>query len=152
MRCSPECCAILAAAVIGSFSWDNITEPYWLASALWYSSLVLSILGVMISAQQVSILELLGVRRNHRGDPLLTVSDVRRYLPLMLTEVHPHQSALGSAVQMTDGARPAIAIVYLAVFGVAGAVFEFCSFWGYHYVDLGHWSDETLEADAASPL
>ncbi|KAL8746583.1 MAG: hypothetical protein Q9190_001427 [Brigantiaea leucoxantha] len=199
-------CAIIAAAVIGSFSWEAVRESYWLASAFWYCSLGLAILGVMIAAQQVTILEILGVRRTQKGDPMLTTADVRRYLPLMLTQVHPTQDGPRSSVDINMGPqrevqigewRPRwkmvftwqvpvmfmsysaclfiagltiyictpllrgeewspssnIAVVYLAVVGIAGAIFEFCSFWGYHYVDLGHWPEDEYEAEGnTSPI
>ena len=187
----------------------------------------------MIAAQQVTILEILGVRRTQKGDPMLTTADVRRYLPLMLTQVHPTQDGPRSSVDINMGPqrevqigewrprwkmvftwqvpvmfmsysaclfiagltiyictpllrgeewspssnvslqdvsytsrcfffiwsggpkliRGKIAVVYLAVVGIAGAIFEFCSFWGYHYVDLGHWPEDEYEAEGnTSPI
>ena len=84
-------CAILAAAVIGSFSWNTVAAAYWLASALWHCSLVLSILGILLSAQQAAVLNLLGELPTEGGLPLASVN-VRRYLVLMLCEVGQHES------------------------------------------------------------
>lgn len=78
--------AIVAAAVIGSFSWNAVSDSYWLASAFWYCSLVLSILALLTSAQQLSVLEVLDVRQN-AGKPTPSKLAIRRYLPLMLTEL-----------------------------------------------------------------
>lgn len=79
-------CAILAAAVIGSFSWNSVSDAYWLAPALWHCSLVLSILGILLSAQQVAVLNLMGELPTRSTLPLAT-ADVRRYLVLMLSEI-----------------------------------------------------------------
>lgn len=78
--------AILAAAVIGSFSWTAIPDAYWLAQAFWYCSLVLSILGIILSAQQIAVLDLLATRHGE-GKHSYSKAVVRSYLPLMLTEV-----------------------------------------------------------------
>ena len=79
-------CAIIAAAVIGSFSWANVPDPYWLASALWFCSLAFSILGILLSAQQLGVLDLLGVPPKRAG-ARSAKQRIRRFLPLMLTEV-----------------------------------------------------------------
>lgn len=73
--------------MIGSFSWNAILTAYWLTSAFWYSSLILSILGIILSAQQVAVLQLLGQPLSRGNDTLNSKADVRRYLPLMLTQV-----------------------------------------------------------------
>ncbi|KAK6540579.1 hypothetical protein TWF694_009369 [Orbilia ellipsospora] len=52
--------AIIAAAVIASFSWPNIGTDYWLCPALWYSSLVLAGFALLVSSQQVAIIESFG--------------------------------------------------------------------------------------------
>lgn len=82
-------CAILAAAVIGSFSWTAAFDAYWLAPSLWYSSLVLSILGLLLSTQQISVLYLLDTE-DAPSEPGSNKMDIGRYLPLMLTEVRQH--------------------------------------------------------------
>ncbi|KAF2866965.1 hypothetical protein BDV95DRAFT_648059, partial [Massariosphaeria phaeospora] len=46
--------------VIGAFSWTTIEEAHWLTHGLWHSSLVLSILGILLSASQVTVLHILG--------------------------------------------------------------------------------------------
>ena len=88
---TPIKCAILAGAVIGSFSWNPLMEAYWLTPAFWYSSLILSILGVIQSAQQLAVLQLLGppssssIKTDHKD--LSERDNIRRYLPIMLSEV-----------------------------------------------------------------
>lgn len=91
--------AILAAATIGSFSWSAVNDAYWLASAFWYSSLIFAFLGLLLAAQQMAVLQLLGKPpvQAHRG-AYSVKEDVRRFLPLMLCEVR----ASGS---LTDSAR-----------------------------------------------
>ena len=84
--------AILAAATIGSFSWSAIADAYWLASALWYSSLVLSIVGLLLAAQQVAVLQLLGKPPPTPGHRDFSEKDsLRRFLPLILTERRAHR-------------------------------------------------------------
>jgi hypothetical protein len=39
------------------FSWPQVTSAYWLARALWYSSLLLAISAAITSAQHTSIID-----------------------------------------------------------------------------------------------
>ena len=100
-------CAVLAAAVIGSFSWTGLPDAYWLASALWQCSLVLSILGILLAAQQLTVLDLLGVPQpvaDGRPSALSAArKKVRRFLPLMLTEVGPGQVERGERGRTESG-------------------------------------------------
>ena len=73
--------------MIGSFSWNAVLDAHWLTPALWYSSLVLSILGVIQSAQQIAVLQLLGQLPTRANDGFKDGAQVRRYLPLMMSEV-----------------------------------------------------------------
>lgn len=187
--------AIVAGAVIGSFSWNAVSDSYWLASAFWYCSLVLSILALLTSASQLSVLELLDVRQNE-GKSTPSKLAIRRYLPLMLTELPPPRNRPfhdeGSVGQWRPRWKmvftwqcsimflsysiclylagltifvctPLIrrqmwstssntAVIYLITSGIAGAVFAFCSFWVYHYVDLEDDLEEFSETECRSIL
>lgn len=88
--------AILAAATIGSFSWSAIVDAYWLASAFWYSSLILSICGILLAAQQIAVLQLLGKPPTQTYSGFPEKADVRRFLPLMLSEVRARGSRTDS--------------------------------------------------------
>lgn len=68
--------------MIGSFSWTAIPNAYWVSLALWYCSLVLSILGILVAAQQIAVLTLLGEPKVSKAS-----GDIRRYRPLLLAEV-----------------------------------------------------------------
>ncbi|AEO58637.1 hypothetical protein MYCTH_2127689 [Thermothelomyces thermophilus ATCC 42464] len=46
---------LLAAAVIGSFSWDGSQQPHWIGPAAWYCSLILSFSAVLLASSQASI-------------------------------------------------------------------------------------------------
>ncbi|KAF1851255.1 uncharacterized protein K460DRAFT_382724 [Cucurbitaria berberidis CBS 394.84] len=77
-------CTVLAAAVIGAFSWTTIENAYWLTHAFWHSSLILAILCILLSASEITVLHLLG--------PLQSISQsfrdantVERYKPLLLS-------------------------------------------------------------------
>jgi len=50
----------ITAIVTASFSWPTIVDSYWLASGVWYGSLMTSVCGILIAAQQVSLLMLIG--------------------------------------------------------------------------------------------
>ncbi len=80
--------------MIGSFSWNTVSDSYWLASTFWYCSLVLSILAILISAQQIGVLDLLDSRQIDKQLASVRLR-VRRYLPLLLTEVPPRSSPAG---------------------------------------------------------
>ena len=77
-------CTVLAAAVIGSFSWTTIEEAYWLTHGFWHSSLIFSVLGILLSASEVTVLNLLGPIEI-RPKPLDN-SAYARYMPLLMTE------------------------------------------------------------------
>ena len=89
-----EQAAILAAAVIGSFSWEPSSDAYWLAPAFWYCSLVLSILAIILSTQQIAVLDLLTARRG-KGTPISSNAEIRSYLPLMLTQINRNEREMG---------------------------------------------------------
>ena len=65
-------------------------SAYWLASALWYGSLVLSILGVLAAAQQFAVLDILGPPPAESNQRLVRAY-VHRYLPLMLSETRQEE-------------------------------------------------------------
>lgn len=76
-------CTVLAAAVIGSFSWTTIEEAYWLTHGFWHSSLIFSVLGILLSASEVTVLHQLG--------PLLCTGKqsrdyetLKKYYPLLM--------------------------------------------------------------------
>lgn len=77
--------------MIGAFSWNPVQGAYWLASAFWYCSLILSVLGLLLSAQQTVVLNLLGEPRKYTSSRA-AVADIRRYLPMILTEISPRDS------------------------------------------------------------
>jgi hypothetical protein len=78
-------CTVLAAAVIGAFSWTTVEEAYWLTHGLWHSSLILAVLGILLSASEVTVLHILGPVPLHnkpgRGEMLF-----RTYRPLLISE------------------------------------------------------------------
>lgn len=98
--------------MIGSFSWNSVSNSYWLASTLWYCSLVLSILDILISAQQIAVLDLLDTRQNEKK-PASVRMRVRRYLPLLLTKVPPQSSAAGFDENSIGEWRPRWKMVFI---------------------------------------
>ncbi|KAM7192476.1 hypothetical protein V8F33_008351, partial [Rhypophila sp. PSN 637] len=51
---------VITAIVTASFSWGNVEASVWVGPAFWYASLSTSICGIFLSAQQVSVLSLMG--------------------------------------------------------------------------------------------
>ncbi|KAM7218863.1 hypothetical protein V8F06_005743, partial [Rhypophila decipiens] len=51
---------VLTAIVTASFSWGNVEASVWVGPAFWYASLSTSICGIFLSAQQGSVLSLMG--------------------------------------------------------------------------------------------
>jgi hypothetical protein len=66
-----------------------VAGAYWLASALWHCSLVFSILGILLSAQQAAALDLMGELPGDSTLPFAKAT-VRRYLRLILSEMGQH--------------------------------------------------------------
>ena len=62
---------------------------------------MLSILGLLLSTQQIAVLHLLGADDAH-GEPSSDKMDVARYLPLMLTEVRQHHAPTGSRREVVE--------------------------------------------------
>ncbi|KAF2688272.1 hypothetical protein K458DRAFT_475164 [Lentithecium fluviatile CBS 122367] len=81
-------CAILAAAVIGAFSWTTIEEAHWLTHGFWHGSLVLSILGILLAASDITVLHITGTlpspHKTYQSQSLR--SAVLRYEPLLLSK------------------------------------------------------------------
>ncbi|TAQ86448.1 hypothetical protein B7494_g5222 [Chlorociboria aeruginascens] len=80
IKLSPSKSTILAAAVIGCFSWQPISNRFWIGSACWYSSLVLSIIAILLSSSQAFIFNAL----NPPSLQLQSGGDFRRYLALIM--------------------------------------------------------------------
>ena len=57
--CSSQGVAI-TAIVTACFSWPAVADSHWVAPAFWYSSLMTSVCGILIGAQQISLLVLVG--------------------------------------------------------------------------------------------
>ncbi|KAF2796956.1 hypothetical protein K505DRAFT_193975, partial [Melanomma pulvis-pyrius CBS 109.77] len=70
--------------VIGAFSWTTIEEAHWLTHGFWHASLVLSILGILLSASQVTVLHLLGPLPPP-SKPVQAEEAINRYRPLLLS-------------------------------------------------------------------
>jgi hypothetical protein len=60
-------------------------EAYWLTHGFWHSSLILAILGILLSASEVTVLHILGPLRPHRTDSASNDA-FNRYKPLLLSQ------------------------------------------------------------------
>lgn len=69
--------------MIGSFSWVNIPFPFWFSSAAWYCSLVLAMIGLVLAAQQTTVLEIVATNEQSL-DQGRASQEARRMLPLLL--------------------------------------------------------------------
>jgi len=85
-----EKCTFLAAAVIGAFSWNTVQTAFWLTHGLWYSSLIFSILGILLSATQIAALHLLGPlpipKRNRAFKLNRAKAAIAKYSPLLVSK------------------------------------------------------------------
>ncbi|KAJ6283011.1 hypothetical protein J3E71DRAFT_351713 [Bipolaris maydis] len=112
-------CTVLAAAVIGAFSWPTLSTAHWLTPGFWHTSLILSILGILLSASEITVLNLLGPVRytaaaaasSHLPSPSssstspsnvgsgggdgLHDATMKRYMPLLLSPVMIKEDASG---------------------------------------------------------
>ena len=77
--------------VTSSFSWAEVSSSYWLASALWYCSLLFAIIGIIISSQQIAVLDILGLPHPtgniRKSEEQSARRNIRRFLPVMLSEI-----------------------------------------------------------------
>ncbi|KAF2731009.1 hypothetical protein EJ04DRAFT_398835, partial [Polyplosphaeria fusca] len=116
--------AVLAAAVIGAFSWTTIEAAHWLTHGFWHASLVLSILGIMVSASQVAVLNLLGPL-----PPLRRLSlhrdAVKRYEPLLVSKGGAEVTARGKMVFTWQ--CPLMFMAYSVCFFLAGLTVLVCT-------------------------
>ncbi|KAF1977177.1 hypothetical protein BU23DRAFT_500977 [Bimuria novae-zelandiae CBS 107.79] len=78
-------CTVLAAAVIGAFSWTTVEEAHWLTHGLWHSSLILAVLGILLSASEVTVLYILGPTHSSTVKPHQLKPFLTRYQPLLLS-------------------------------------------------------------------
>ena len=79
-------CTVLAAAVIGAFSWTTVEEAHWLTHGMWHSSLILAVLGILLSASEVTVLYYLGPSTSiARLTPVQAKLLLQRYRPLLLS-------------------------------------------------------------------
>ena len=92
-------CTVLAAAVIGAFSWTTIEEAHWLTHGFWHASLILSILGILLSASQVTVLHLLGPLPSP-SKPVRVQEAIDRYRPLLLSNVSDSRGNFGPKKKM----------------------------------------------------
>ncbi|OCL12312.1 hypothetical protein AOQ84DRAFT_263196, partial [Glonium stellatum] len=76
-------CVAITAIITASFSWNIVADGHWIASALWFASLTLSICGILLSAQQVQVLILLDALPEDPKSPQ-AFKAVQRYLPQLL--------------------------------------------------------------------
>ena len=92
MLTGPLQSAVVATIVTSSFSWNGVDNSYWLAPALWYCSLLLAILGILISSQQIAVLDILGLPHPtgdiRKSEEESTRKNIKRFLPLMLSKDH----------------------------------------------------------------
>ncbi|OCK92426.1 uncharacterized protein K441DRAFT_181536 [Cenococcum geophilum 1.58] len=83
-------CVAITAIITASFSWSIVPDGHWIASALWFASLTLSICGIFLSAQQIQVLILLDELPEDPRSPQ-ALKAVQRYLPQLLLPA-PSQS------------------------------------------------------------
>ncbi|KAE9380913.1 hypothetical protein N431DRAFT_459827 [Stipitochalara longipes BDJ] len=83
-------CVTITAIITASFSWNTVASAHWTAPGFWYASLTFALCGVLLAAQQVTALSLLGPLPKN-SSPAVSYKAILRYLPQMLvrTSVAP---------------------------------------------------------------
>ncbi|KAK3684049.1 hypothetical protein B0T22DRAFT_431857 [Podospora appendiculata] len=190
---------LLAAAVIGCFSWMPQDSEHWLGPAAWYSCLVMSLFAILLSSSEAFIfstikdgprprllakeLAMIALIKDHPGKPHLTRQNTDRergketqqyardaeirwnmvftwQAPVMLIAYAVTCFLMGLTINVCTplydgmGFRDAskASIFYIVSFILSGAVFVWCSFWAYRFIDLEdheheHEHDQGLELD-----
>ncbi|KAH7165192.1 hypothetical protein EDB81DRAFT_852139 [Dactylonectria macrodidyma] len=159
----------ITAIVTASFSWSNVQDAYWVASGFWYATLMTSVCGILIAAQQMSLLALIG---ELPADPHSTSKkQIERQLSQLLTRGSARRRAASDSEDTTTGQTPewqfswrliftwqcpmmfigystlfyfigltvVVAMTYLTASGVSWGLFAYCSLGGYQAISL---SDE----------
>jgi hypothetical protein len=126
----------VAAAVIGCFSWQPISDGFWIGPACWYCALVLSIFAILLSSSQAFIFNAL----NPPSLQLNSSGDFRRYLALILVAPPDRMRSLAE-----DGGRdspqdyairwkmvftwqaPMMLMAYAVIFFLAGLTVYVCT-------------------------
>ncbi|KAK3940916.1 hypothetical protein QBC46DRAFT_312694 [Diplogelasinospora grovesii] len=93
---------VLTAIVTASFSWPNVGGSYWVGPAFWYASLSTSICGIFLSAQQLSMLSLIG-ELPAGGYEMMSARMLERHLNQMLA--HRKKQGLRRLVRETAAAE-----------------------------------------------
>jgi hypothetical protein len=88
---------LLAAAVIGCFSWPKPSTVFWLGPACWYSSLVLSLFSVLLSSSEAFVFT--SIRKPSRE------MEWRKQLAMVLYESAKDDVNLGMS-DLSRGATP----------------------------------------------
>lgn len=80
---------VFMGSSIGLLGLSLSRSAHWLASAAFYCTILISIFGFCISAEQISILSFLGPVGKGGINCEWTTRSIRRYLAVMLSEVRP---------------------------------------------------------------
>ena len=100
---------MVAAIVTGSFSWGGFGDSYWLAAALWYCSLLLSVLGMLTASTHIAVLDILGLPHPtgniKKSEESSARRNVRRFLPVMLSEVKRANNSVARSKGRNDVRR-----------------------------------------------
>ncbi|KAK3690092.1 hypothetical protein B0T22DRAFT_462978 [Podospora appendiculata] len=132
---------VLTAIITASFSWPNVADSHWVGPAFWYASLSTSICGIFLSAQQLTLLSLIGDLPEGPNTP--SAAMMRRHLSQILYEKKgPRGStpADGEAATVGSGSQwvlswrqvfawqcPMMFIAYSTVFYMVGLTVVVCT-------------------------
>jgi hypothetical protein len=128
---------VLAAAVVGAFSWTTIEQAHWLTHGFWHSSLIFSILGILLSASEITALHLLGpIDQNRKPDESERVA--KKYRPLIVSPTNdPNQSYVVRRKMLFTWQSPLMFMSYSACTFLAGLTILVCT---PLFRDGSHWT------------
>lgn len=91
---------LCAALTVTIFSWPSITATLWVARGLWYSTLFLSIMALVASTQETTLLDSMGLTKSHLE---INSEILQRILSLLLAPKGPSRTKDKTDVGLEEG-------------------------------------------------
>lgn len=83
---------------VGVFSWPTLENTAWIATAMWYSSLLLAIIALITSTQQSTLLQTASIDRRSTTS---SVDDIQRHLRFLLASPKKAPTSIPSTNRLT---------------------------------------------------
>ncbi|KAK3321927.1 hypothetical protein B0H66DRAFT_183417 [Apodospora peruviana] len=104
---------VITAIVTASFSVPNVETSHWVGPAFWYASISTSICGIFLSAQQLSMLTLMG--ELPEGHDMPSAATMRRHLSQILYE-RKRDDCVSDEAGVTSSSSPSFSLSWRLLF------------------------------------